>query len=275
MRKNRKNKSGRHLKNRTEFLQQPAHKADSDHIQGEGVATDFRSFCVRFIQAVKEATGAHDWQFEPIRFQLVSTSGNVIKLGEIYEDYCGVPPPHQELFLATAVLTHCGSATELPQRRRGVALAKSTAKDLATRWRSELRGAGRLLSIGMRFVFGHDGNPEQDGPAKNHSAILDQVFFELGIHTTGFGVHENTWCRLIACSDMVHDDQLEKIVNAARILAVGQSNHPLKKAVARVKRQLDGGRQTNVTAGGARKKVDQSAAQVIEHRTPRVATALG
>jgi hypothetical protein len=174
--------------------------------------------------------------------------------------------------LRFGALTQIGSAPEQLPRRQGDAMAKATAKQLDKTWKSEPRGAGRLLSIDTRFVFGHDGNPDQDGPAKRHLAILDQVFGEVGIHATGFGVHERTWCLLIDCPEAVDDRQLEKLVNAAWILAVGQSNRPLKKAVARVKRQLDGDSQANLPAG---KIVDQDAAKLSEHRTPRVATALG
>lgn len=134
------------------------------------------------------------------------------------------------------------------------------------------RGVGRQLSLRSRIVYGHSDNPGQDRPADRHAEIVNQFFGEFGIHVTGFGFYEKTWCVLLACPDAIDDDLLENLVNAAWQAATHGNQHPLKKAVARVKRRLDGGSPTNVTAG---KMVHQDAAQLTEHRTPKVTAALG
>ena len=98
-----------------------------------------------------------------------------------------------------------------------------------------------------------------------------QFFGEFGIRVTGFGFYEKTWCVLIACPDAIDDDLLENLVNAAWQAAVGESAHPLKKAVARVKRWLDCERQTD-SAGG--ENTDQDCVPSSEIHAPKAGAAI-
>ena len=129
-------------------------------------------------------------------------------------------------------LTQRSSVTELKQRRPGDALARGISQRLAELLEDKprdaggrrsvksskdkpKRGAGRQRSLWIRFVYGQSDDPGQDRPAERHAEIVDRFFGEFGIHVTGFGFYEKTWCVLIACPDAIDDDLLENLVNAA------------------------------------------------------------